>query len=109
MKEYEYFRTDLSDRTKIRLIVAKKSLQDNSLIEILRSEKFSESKMIIPYAMGYDDTGEMCVEDLKEFPHLLLGGATNSGKSVAIISLLTSIAYRHRTGDANVLILDLLG
>ncbi|NBI10648.1 DNA translocase FtsK [Colidextribacter sp. OB.20] len=109
LKEYEYFRTDLSDRTKIRLIVAKKSLQDNSLIEILRSEKFSESKMIIPYAIGYDDTGEMCVEDLKEFPHLLLGGATNSGKSVAMISLLTSIAYRHRTGDVNVLILDLLG
>ena len=51
----------------------------------------------------------MCIEDIVEFPHLLLGGATKSGKSTAMMSLLMSIAYKHRTGNVNVLILDLLG
>lgn len=65
--------------------------------------------MIIPYAVGFDDTGAMCIEDIVEFPHLLLGGATRSGKSTAIMSLLMSIAFKHRTGDVNVLIMDLPG
>ena len=108
LKKYEYFWPDTRDKTKTKLIVAEKPLKDNSLIGILESKEFADSKMVIPYAIGYDSLGEMCIEDLKEFPHLLLGGATKSGKSVAMISLLTSIAYKHRTGDVNALILDLL-
>lgn len=109
LKKYEYFRIDLRDQTKIKLIVAVQPLADNSLIEILTHKDFTRSKLAIPYAVGFDDTGAMCIEDIAEFPHLLLGGATRSGKSTAIMSLLVSIAYRHRTGDVNVMILDLLG
>lgn len=108
MKKYEWFRVDLKSPTSIRLIVAEKTLSDNNLIEILKHSDFVENKMQIPYAMGFDDTGAMCIEDIAEFPHLLLGGATKSGKSTAIMSLLMSIAYKHRTGNVNVLILDLL-
>lgn len=109
LKKYEWFRIDLRDQTSIKLIVAEKPLADNSLIEILKHERFADSKLKIPYAMGFDDTGAMFIEDIVEFPHLLLGGATRSGKSTAIMSLLMSIAYKHRTGDVNVLIMDLLG
>lgn len=109
LKKYEYFRLDLRDVTSIKLVVAEQPLTDNSLIEILQNKNFADSKLKIPYAMGFDDVGNMCIEDMAEFPHLLLGGATLSGKSTALKSLLTSIAYKHRTGNVNVLILDLLG
>lgn len=109
LKKYEYFRLDLRDATSIKLVVAERPVKDNSLIEILQNKNFAESKLKIPYAMGFDDTGNMCIKDLAEFPHLLLGGATLSGKSTALKSLLMSIAYKHRTGNVNVLILDLLG
>ena len=108
LKKYEWFRVDLRNPTSINLVVAEQALTDNSLIEMLYSEDFTESKLKIPYAMGFDDTGAMCIEDIVEFPHLLLGGATKSGKSTAMMSLLMSIAYKHRTGNVNVLILDLL-
>ena len=108
LKKYEYFRLDLQDVTSIKLIVAERPLTDNSLIKILQHKNFAESKLKIPYAVGFDDAGNVCVEDIMEFPHLLLGGASQSGKSTALKSLLISIAYKHRTGDVKVLILDLL-
>lgn len=109
MKKYEYFRVDLSDKKSIKLIVAEKPLEDNNLIEILKHNNFTNSKKKIPYAVGYDETGAMFIQDIEDFPHLLLAGATQSGKSTAMISLLMSIAYKHRTGDVSVLIIDLLG
>ena len=109
LKQYDCFKVDLRDKKSIKLIVAEKPLEDNSLIEILKHEDFANSKMKIPYAVGFDETGNMCIEDLAEFPHLLLAGATRSGKSTAIKSLLMSIAYKYRTGDVNVLLMDFLG
>ena len=109
LKKYEYFRADLRDSTSIKLIVAEKTLTDNSLCEIFEHKDFLNPKLKIPYAVGFDEFGNPCVEDLDNIKHLLLGGATTTGKSTAIKSLLTSIAYRHRTGDVNVIIIDLLG
>lgn len=109
LKKYECFKPDFSDPKTIKIVVAEKPLEDNSLIGILQHKDFTESKMKIPYAIGYDDMGRMCIKDIFEFPHLLLGGATLSGKSTAMKCLLMSIAYKHRTGNVRVLILDLLG
>ena len=109
LKNYEHFSVDLSNKTAIRIIVAKQPLKDNSLIEILTHDDFNNSKMKIPYAVGYDEIGAMCIEDVAEFPHLLLGGATQSGKSTALVSLIMSILFTHRTGNVSLLILDLLG
>lgn len=109
LKGYEYFRVDLNDKKTIKIVVAEKPLQDNSLVEILKHKDFADNKLIIPYAVGFDDMGGMCIEDIIDFPHLLLAGTTRSGKSTAMISLLASIAYKHRTGNVNVMILDILG
>lgn len=109
LKIYECFRADLRDLASIKLIVAEKQLTDNSLIEILKHKDFANSKMKIPYAVGFDESGNICIEDIDNLMHLLLGGATSTGKSTALMSLLMSIAYKHRTGNVNVLIMDLLG
>lgn len=109
LEKYDYFRVDLRDSRFIKLIVAERMLTDNSLLEMFQDKKFTDSSMKIPYAVGYDDTGEMCIIDLDKLEHLLLAGTTNSGKSTALKSLLLSIAYKHRTGDVQVVIMDLLG
>jgi hypothetical protein len=91
--ELEFFMPDIS-RSSIKLIASEKPLKENSLIKILESSKFKESKMKIPYAVGYDVMGEMVIADVAEFPHLLIGGATYSGKSSALHSLIMSIIYK---------------
>lgn len=108
LKEYECFRFDMTDKREIKLIVAENQLQDNSLLCILMDKAFSDPTKKLPCAIGIDETGQIYVDDLAGFPHLLVGGSTNSGKSTALRSLLLSIAYKHRTGDAYVVIMDLL-
>lgn len=92
--------------TPMKLIVSEKPLEDNSLIKILQSPIFKESKMEIPYAVGYDITGEMVVADVVEFPHLLVGGTSKSGKSSALYSLLMSIVYSQPAEKVKLLLLD---
>lgn len=108
LNKYECFRLDMTDGREIKLIVSKSQLQDSNLQNILKSEAFSDHKRKLPYAIGIDETGQFYIEDIVDFPHLLMGGSTNSGKSTAIMSLLLSIAYKHQTGDAYVIIMDLL-
>lgn len=90
----------------IRLIASEKPLKENSLMKILQSPEFQESKMKIPYAVGYGLMGEMVIEDVDEFPHLLIGGASKSGKSSAIHSLLMSIVYKQPAEKVKLLLLD---
>lgn len=92
--------------SSIKIIASEKPLKENSLIKILESEKFRESKMEIPYAVGYDIMGEMEIADLAKFPHLLVGGASNSGKSSALHSILMSIVCKQRSDKVKLLILD---
>ncbi len=90
----------------MRLILSEKPLKENSLIRMLESQQFKESKMEIPYAVGYDMMGEMVIADVAEFPHLLIGGTTGSGKSSAIHSLLMSIVYKQPVDKVKLLLLD---
>ena len=92
--------------TPMKLIVSEKPLEENSLTKILESSEFKDSKMEIPYAVGYDATGEMAVVDVVEFPHLLVGGTSKSGKSSALHSLLMSIVYSQPAEKVKLLLLD---
>lgn len=103
--EIEVLMTDITP-AEIKLIVSEEPLKENSLIKILESDQFKKGKMEIPYAIGYDIMGEMVVADVAEFPHLLIGGVTNSGKSSAIHSLLMSIVYEQPPDKVKLLLLD---
>jgi len=92
--------------TEIKIIASKEPLSENSLTKILDSPQFNESKMEIPYAVGYDIMGEMVIVDVTEFPHLLIGGVTGSGKSSAIHSLLMSIISKQPVEKVKLLLLD---
>ena len=64
------------------------------LREILISKAFARPELRLPLALGKTTSGKPCVADLTKLPHLLIAGATGSGKSVCLNSLITSLLYR---------------
>lgn len=95
--------------SSIKIIASEKDLKENSLLKILESPNFKESKMEIPYAVGYDMMGEMVIVDIAQFNHLLIGGTSGSGKSSALHSLLMSIVCKQKADKVNLLLLDFGG
>ncbi|PYN17494.1 MAG: hypothetical protein DME05_04485 [Candidatus Rokuibacteriota bacterium] len=76
------------------------------LREIFVSAEFAESKGRLPLALGKDVNGTPVVTDLTAMPHLLVAGATGSGKSVALNSILCSILYKATPADVRFLLID---
>jgi len=62
--------------------------------DILTSEAFKDPSLILPLALGRTTSGKPYVADLAKMPHLLVAGATGSGKSVCLNVLITSLIYR---------------
>ncbi len=74
--------------------------------EILESEDWAGAKSDIPIALGKDVSGKPLVSDLAKMPHLLIAGATGSGKSVCINSIVASILYSKSPKDLRLLMVD---
>jgi S-DNA-T family DNA segregation ATPase FtsK/SpoIIIE len=76
------------------------------LREVLVSPEFVESKGRLPLALGKDVTGQPVVSDLAAMPHLLIAGATGSGKSVGLNTMICSILYKSTPADVRFLMID---
>ena len=78
-----------------------------SFREIIESElALSDKRMEIPVVMGKDITGEAQTVDLVQMPHLLIAGATGSGKSVCVNSIILSILYQLKPADCRLMLID---
>ncbi|GAB7025158.1 DNA translocase FtsK [Geotalea toluenoxydans] len=77
-----------------------------SLREIFNSEEFHQRKMKLPLALGKDVAGAPLVTDLAKMPHLLVAGATGSGKSVAINTMILSLLYTSTPNDVRIIMVD---
>ncbi|BCG49106.1 DNA translocase FtsK [Citrifermentans bremense] len=77
-----------------------------SLKEIFNSEQFHKGKMKLPLALGKDIAGNPLVTDLAKMPHLLVAGATGSGKSVAINTMILSLLYTSTPTDVRIIMVD---
>jgi S-DNA-T family DNA segregation ATPase FtsK/SpoIIIE len=73
---------------------------------VINSAKFRDSKATLPIAMGKTISGEVYVDDLAKMPHLLIAGATGSGKSVGVNTIITSLLYRLHPSDLKFAIID---
>jgi DNA segregation ATPase FtsK/SpoIIIE, S-DNA-T family len=76
------------------------------LKDILASEPFQQLKSEIPLSLGKDTTGRVYCSDLAKMPHLLVAGATGSGKSICLNALLTGILFRSTPEQVRFLLID---
>lgn len=76
------------------------------LKELLLSDSFSKIKSNLRVVLGRDVSGAARVTDLAEMPHLLVAGATGSGKSVGINTLLLSLIYQNSPNDLRLILVD---
>ena len=74
--------------------------------ELLESEDWAGLKAEIPIALGKDVSGKPLISDLAKMPHLLIAGATGSGKSVCINSIVASILYSKSPKDLRLIMVD---
>ena len=77
-----------------------------SLRELLQSEPYTQSSSKLTLALGKTIHGEPVVADLATMPHLLIAGATGTGKSVSLNAMLTSILYRATPEEVRLILID---
>ncbi|RKX26861.1 MAG: hypothetical protein DRP47_07530 [Candidatus Zixiibacteriota bacterium] len=76
------------------------------LRDIIKSPGFSDANLRLPLALGKTTAGQPYVTDLARLPHLLIAGATGSGKSVCINVLITSLMYRLHPHQVRFIMID---
>ena len=76
------------------------------LRDLLESDAFKTSKSGLSFAVGKDIAGKVVVADIAKMPHLLVAGATGSGKSVCINTLIMSIIYKSNPEDVKLIMVD---
>ncbi|MCI5621471.1 MAG: DNA translocase FtsK [Lachnospiraceae bacterium] len=74
--------------------------------ELVESREFHENQSPITFAVGKDIAGRVMVADIAKMPHLLIAGATGSGKSVCINTIIMSIIYRAMPEDVKLIMID---
>lgn len=74
--------------------------------DMIESREFQGARASLPIALGRDLEGRAIVADLAKMPHLLIAGATGSGKSVCVNTIVTSLIYRHTPKTLRFLMVD---
>lgn len=74
--------------------------------DLIESQEFKTSKSDIAFAVGTDIGGKVIMADISKMPHLLIAGATGSGKSVCINTLIMSIIYKAKPEDVRLIMVD---
>lgn len=77
-----------------------------ALRDLLESSEFTKHPSGIAFAAGRDIAGQVIVADIAKMPHLLIAGATGSGKSVCINTLIISILYKSKPEDVRLIMID---
>ena len=83
--------------------------QENTAVmlrDLLESGEFKNSTANIPFAVGKDISGKTVIADIAKMPHLLVAGATGSGKSVCINTLIMSILYHADPEEVKLIMVD---
>ncbi|WHH58993.1 DNA translocase FtsK [Petroclostridium sp. X23] len=93
-------------KAAIGIEVANKEVTPVYLREVIESEEFTDYPSKVAFAVGKDITGRPVVANIARMPHLLIAGATGSGKSVCINTLITSILYKANPNEVKLLMID---
>lgn len=74
--------------------------------DIVESDEFQDAKSKLSVALGKDVAGNMAIADIAKMPHALIAGATGSGKSVCINTIITSIIYKAKPSEVKFVMVD---
>ena len=76
------------------------------LREVIESDTFKDHKSKLAFSLGKDAAGDIVVGDIAKMPHTLVAGATGSGKSVCINSLIISLLYKSKPSEVKMILID---
>lgn len=93
-------------KAAVGIEVPNKEATGVSLRELLESDEFQNHPSKIAFAAGKDIAGKVIVADIAKMPHLLIAGATGSGKSVCINTIVMSILYKARPDEVKLILVD---
>jgi len=93
-------------KSAIGIEVANTLKENVSLKEILSSKEYQNSTSKMPMALGKTISGDIIVSSIDKMPHMLIAGATGSGKSVCINTLIMSILYKSSPEDVKMILID---
>lgn len=93
-------------KSVIGIEVANTLKENVSLKEILSSNEYKNSTSKMPMALGKAISGEVIVSSIDKMPHMLIAGATGSGKSVCINTIIMSILYKSSPEDVKMILID---
>lgn len=93
-------------KAAIGIEVPNKENMTVALRDLLKSKEFQEFNSNIAFAVGKDIAGKTVVADIAKMPHMLIAGATGSGKSVCINTLIMSILYKAHPDDVKLIMVD---
>lgn len=93
-------------KSAVGVEIPNRKAQKVYLREIINSDAFQRSKYKLPLALGKTTMGAPYVVDLARMPHLLIAGATGSGKSVCLNAVITSLLYRHTPKTLRFIFID---
>lgn len=93
-------------KAAIGIEVPNDRIQSVLLRDVIELEDFRSFPSKLAFALGKDITGKPVIADISRMPHLLIAGATGSGKSVCINSLITSIIYKATPDEVKLVLID---
>lgn len=93
-------------KAAVGIEVPNKTKENVYLKEIINSKEYRETDSDLPLALGKDISGLPIVSSIEKMPHLLIAGATGSGKSVCINTIIMSLIYKSSPGDVKLLLID---
>ena len=93
-------------KAAIGIEVPNKDVNMVRIRDVLESQEFMQNSSKLSVAIGKDVSGETIIVDIAKMPHLLIAGATGSGKSVCINSLIISLLYKASPDEVKLLMID---
>lgn len=93
-------------KAAVGIEVPNKEIASVPLREVLESDEFQRASSRLTVALGKDIAGQTIIADLAKMPHLLVAGATGSGKSVCINTIIVSVLFKARPDEVKFLLID---
>jgi len=93
-------------KAAVGIEVPNKEVSSVFLREAIDTEEFKQFPSNVAFALGKDIAGKVIVADIGRMPHMLIAGATGSGKSVCINTLITSLIYKSSPNDVKLVMID---